>query len=444
MDIQNTLRQLSELVKIQSVSTDPKRKEQMNSAVSYITSLLIPLGFVVKTLSRKDGHPCIIAEKKVNSAKKTIGIYTHYDVQPEDPVNEWFFDPFTMTQKDKKLYGRGIADNKMHTIQVIASLQSLISENKLNNNIIFVIEGEEENGSINFEDYMNESKELVKDVDVWYILDVGMYEKGIPQVFYGLRGLVYFELSLQIGERDLHSGIYGNRVLNPLQLLSELFSRIKNSQTHEITIPHLYDSVRDVPEDELVLLRKVERTDEDEQKSAGTYTVTRTGKYNSSLSSKLMPSLEIHGMYGGYLGDGTKTVIPKEAHAKFSIRLVEHQDSNRIEQLIRSFIQAHLPKGVKYILVTHGKGAKPFYTDIKNNDVQRTAQILSEHFGQETRFNRSGGSIPAAEIIQRLFGKPVIITGFTLPDENIHSPNENIDIDMFKEGIEALKKIFVS
>lgn len=288
---------------------------------------------------------------------------------------------------------------------------------------------------------MNKYKKLLKNVDVWYILDVGMYEKGVPQIFYGLRGLVYYELKVKVGDRDLHSGVYGNAVLNPIQVIIELFSKIKDGSTHKVNIPRFYDSVRKLSKEEMSLLRKIDKLNAEKKKESGTYTLTSVSGYSSYLSSKIAPSLEINGIWGGYIGEGTKTVIPREASIKFSIRLVEYQDPKEITKLVKKYIKENIQKGVKYFLKEYGAGADPFFTDINNEEVKNAVKIISDHFKKEVKFNRSGGTVPASEIIQRLFKKPVINTGFTLPDENIHSPNENVDIDMFREGIEVLKKI---
>jgi len=430
----------SDFVKIQSVSTDKKRFFEIKKAVSFLKNFLLKLGFSVKILEKKQAPPLILATLIFDKKAKTIGIYGHYDVQPEDPVSEWQTPPFLLTQKDGKFYGRGVADDKGHIVQNIFAVQKLIEEKKLKNNIVFILEGEEETGSIHFEDYVKEAKDILSKVDVFYLTDTGMHQKNAPQIFYGLRGIIYFELTVKIGERDLHSGVYGNRVYNPINVLSDLIGKIKDIKTGKIQIPQFYEKVRKISKEELLLLKKTLKSDEEEKKEAAVFGLTEVDSFGS-LSSKIFPSFDCHGIISGFTQEGQKTVIPKEAKVKFSFRLIEHQNPNEIEKLVFDFVEKNLPKEVKWELRCLSKSA-PFYTDVNNLWVKKTATILEDVFDKEVIFNRSGGSIPAAEILQRLFKKPIILTGFTLPDDNIHAPNENFDEEMFFLGIEALTKIY--
>jgi len=430
----------SELVKIQSVSTDENRFSEIEKAVSFLKDFLLSLGFSVKILEKEKAPPLILATLIKDEKAKTIGIYGHYDVQPEDPVSEWKTAPFLLTEKKGKFFGRGVADNKGHIVQNLFAIKYLIEEKRLKNNIVFILEGEEEVGSVHFEDYVKEAKDVLSKVDVFYLTDTGMHQKNIPQIFYGLRGIVYFELTVKIGKRDLHSGVYGNRVYNPINVLADLIAKIKDIKTGKILMPNFYEKVRKIEKDELLLLKKTLKSDEEEKKEASVFGLTEIEKF-SSLSSKIFPSFDCHGIISGFIGKGQKTVIPKEATVKFSFRLVEYQDSKEIESLVFDFVKKNLPKEVKWELKCLSKSA-PFYTDVKNEWVKKTAKILKDIFGNEVVLNRSGGSIPAAEILQRLYKKPIILTGFTLPDDNIHAPNENFDREMFFLGIKALERIY--
>jgi len=430
----------SDFVKIQSVSTDKKRFLEIKKAVSFLKDFLLKLGFLVKVLEKEKAPPLILATLVFDKKAKTIGIYGHYDVQPEDPVSEWQTPPFLLTQKDGKFYGRGVADNKGHIVQNLFAIKKLIEEKKLKNNIVFILEGEEETGSIHFEDYVKEAKDILSKVDVFYLTDTGMHQKNAPQIFYGLRGIIYFELTVKIGERDLHSGVYGNRVYNPINVLADMIGKIKDIKTGKIQIPQFYEKVRKISKDELLLLKKTLKSDEEEKKEAAVFSLTEIDGFGS-LSSKIFPSFDCHGIISGFTQEGQKTVIPKEAKVKFSFRLVEHQNPNEIEKLVFDFVKKSLPKEVKWELRCLSKSA-PFYTDVNNLWVKKTASVLKDIFGNEVVFNRSGGSIPAAEILQRLYKKPIILTGFTLPDDNIHAPNENFDEEMFFKGVEALEKIY--
>ena len=430
----------SDFVKIQSVSTDKNRFSEIEKAVSFLKNFLLSLGFSVKILEKEKAPPLILATLIKDEKAKTIGIYGHYDVQPEDPVSEWKKPPFLLKEKEGKFFGRGVADNKGHIVENLFAIKYLIEEKRLKNNIVFILEGEEEVGSVHFEDYVKEAKDVLSKVDVFYLTDTGMHQKNIPQIFYGLRGIVYFELIVKIGKRDLHSGVYGNRVYNPINVLADLIAKIKDIKTGKILIPKFYEKLRKIEKDELLLLKKTLKSNEEEKKEAGVFGLTEIEGF-SSLSSKIFPSFDCHGIISGFIGEGQKTVIPKEAKVKFSFRLVEYQDPKKIEAQVFDFVKENLPKEVKWELKCLSKSA-PFYTDVKNEWVKKTAKILKDIFGNEVVLNRSGGSIPAAEIFQRLYKKPIILTGFTLPDDNIHAPNENFDSEMFFLGIKALERIY--
>jgi acetylornithine deacetylase/succinyl-diaminopimelate desuccinylase-like protein len=438
------LKELTEFLAIQSVSTDPLRKKEMARACEYLVEKLESFGCDVKIFTHKGVPSLVIARLDAqikNIQTKTLGIYGHYDVQPEDPIEEWGSEPFVLTIKNGKMYARGIADDKGHIMQNLFAIEALVKEGKLNNNIVFIFEGEEETGSAHFEAYMEESKDVLKDVDCFYITDMGMHEKNVPQIFYALRGILYFELRVKTVKRDLHSGIYGNIVLNPAQVIASLMTKMKDVETGEILIPNIYDSVRKPDAEELALLNKTIRDDRDLKDETGAEKLMSIRGIPPSLVSKLLPSLDINGMQSGYTAKGSKTIIPKEAMVKFSIRLVEKQDPHEIERIVREFIVQEMAKGASFDLDTFACEA-PFYTSLDNSFVTKSAEIMRDIFGNSTLFNRSGGSVPAAEILQKLYGKPVILTGFTLPDDNIHSPNENFDEEMFWKGIEALKAMY--
>ncbi|OGK26945.1 hypothetical protein A3C28_06350 [Candidatus Roizmanbacteria bacterium RIFCSPHIGHO2_02_FULL_39_9] len=441
MNKNKTLQLLSNFVSIQSVSADPKRRKQITMAVDLLTRELRKMKFEVRLIKKNNAPPLLYAARHSSKAGKTIGIYAHYDVQPEDPVDEWKTPPFELTAQNGKLYGRGVADDKGHVIQNIYAIKELIVANKLKNNVVFILEGEEEVGSLHFEEMIQSVKKTLSKVDVFYVTDVGMHKKNVPQIMYALRGLVYFEIKLCVGERDLHSGIYGNAVLNPILVLSKLISQMKDTKSGRILIDHFYDGVKKIGEKERELLKKTYTGNKELQKEAQTFTIIETNHEKGYLLPKIHPSFDIHGITSGYTGVGAKTVIPKEIKAKFSFRLVENQNPDTIEHLVKKYIKKAIPRGVKYTLKTVAKFV-PFYTDTDNSHVKKTAAQLKEIFGNETIYNRTGGSIGAAEVLQRHFGKPVILFGFTLPDEKAHSPNENIDEEMFWKGIEALKSIY--
>lgn len=419
MDKKQVLEKFTQLVSIRSVSTDNSRHGEILKAADFIKKELIDLGCQVNLYEKNGSPPLIIGKKIISKNAKTIGVYAHYDVQPEDPVSGWKTPPFELTVKDGKIYGRGTADDKGHLIEILAAAKNLIEKNRLKNNLIFVFEGEEETGSANFEEMVKNDR-ILTDVDVYYVIDMGMKDKKTPQIFYGLRGVIGFELKIKTSESDLHSGVYGNISLNPAQIMAELMAKIVDGQTHKIKIPGFYDDVSQTPDEEKKLLKKA----------------------NKVLASKIDPALDINGMISGYTGEGSKTIIPASSSVKFSIRLVPDQDHVKIEKLVKKFIKDNLPENIEHKLTSNESGSNPFYTDFKNEYAQKTAKILKEVFGGETLFNRSGGSVAAAEILKRIFGKPVILIGFTLPDDNLHAPNENFDEETFFKGISAIEKIF--
>ena len=442
MDKPQIIKLLSDFIKIESVATDETRFHQVLKAVEFLKKTLKEMGFEIKIINQDKASPLVVAQKIISPQAKTIGIYGHYDVQPEDPIDEWQTKPFELTLDKGKFYGRGVADNKGHIIQNITSIKHLIKENKLKNNIIFVFEGEEEAGSSHFEELCKKTEGILAKADVFYVTDMGMYKKNQPQIYYALRGNNYYELTVTIGKSDLHSGVYGNRVYNPINILADLITKIKNVHTNKILIPHFYDQVRLPDEKEMILLKKIIREQSEELKSAQVFQLVPS-KTPSTLVSKIYPSFDVHGIIGGYISVGGKTVIPKTAMVKFSFRLVENQKAEVIDQLIKKFVMDNLPKGVKYELKTLGLG-EPFYTDINNTYIKKTSLAMDLVFRRKTLINRSGGSVNAAEILQHLFKKPIILTGFTLSDDNIHAPNENFDEEMFWKGIEALTKIYSS
>ncbi len=409
------LKLFSNFINIESVSTDKSRHGEILKAVKFLKKEIKSLGFKVDIYQKDNCPPLIVAKYYLSDVRpqdrKTIGVYAHYDVQPEDPVGEWDSPPFELTLKNGKFYGRGTADDKGHIIQTLAAINRLIDTKKLRNNIVLILEGEEEVGSKNFEYLISQAKKNLGKIDAFYVLDFGMETGDQPEIFFGLRGLIGFEIEIRIGKKDLHSGVYGNQIDNPIQILSELFSKIKDSRTRKILIPHFYDKAK------------------------------FKSKNNLWSSTKIYPSFDINGITGGYTDPGVKTIIPALARAKFSFRLIENQTPDEIEKLVNEFIKKNLPAGIKYSLKTSGK-LDPFYINIDNQYVKTTDKILTNIFGKQPLFTRSGGSIGAAATLVKLFNKPLILTGFTLADCDIHAPNENVDEKMFWKGITALEKIF--
>jgi acetylornithine deacetylase/succinyl-diaminopimelate desuccinylase-like protein len=436
--MKETIEFLSKIISFQSISTDSRKEKEIFALVKFLRNFLEKEKFKVKIVGKK--CPLFIAEKFVSSKAKTIGIYSHYDVQPAEPLDLWQSDPFKLTIKNGKIFARGVADDKGHLTQNIFAVLSLIRENKLKNNIIFIFEGEEEIGPKNFSSYISQVSNILKNVDLFFITDVGMVKKNVPTIYYALRGIVYFEIEVWTGKKDLHSGVYGNLVYNPSQILFELFTKMRNLKG-EIKIPNFYKRVRKISEEEKKMLaRNVENMDKI-KKVAEVYALNPLDKKYPSISAKIHSSLEINGFYSGYISEGSKTIIPNYAKAKFSIRLVEYQEPKEIIDLVKKFVKDNMPKGVKYSLKVLAS-ARPFFSDYRHPYIIKTAKVLEEEFENKCVFMREGGSIPAAEILMNKFKKPIVLTGFTLEGANIHAPNENMDLNLFEKGIRVLSKIY--
>lgn len=438
---QNVKEKLAELVAIESVSADPKRFGEVINAAAYIKQWLVELGCKVEVEQEKDAAPLIVATYTVPSATATIGVYAHYDVQAEDPVKEWHSAPFTVVEKDDMLWGRGVADDKGHIVQSIQALEEAIQEKTINNTIVFIFEGEEEIGGVHLETYLKKAASTLQACDFLIIADSGMRDKKTPMFEYGLRGLVYYELTITTGKRDMHSGVYGNAVANPANILTTVLGGMKDAVTNEVLIPGFYDDVLVLDEEERNLLSKTAQADGEIIAEADVKGVRTVKEIPAYLSPKVLPSLDINGIEAGYTGPGPKTVIPRKATAKFSTRIVNNQTSKKMREIMEDYVKSRVPADVDYTLEVLSQD-NAFYSDFRNPWVQQVEQLFKNHFGGDVLYNRSGGSIPVAEMLQRLFNKPVVITGFTLPGENMHSPNENISALLFTEGIQVLKKVF--
>lgn len=410
---------LAKLISIPSVSTDSSKKQAIKNAVEIITTSLKEIGFQINLFKENNCPPLIVASLLINKSYPTLGFYAHYDVQPADPLNLWQSSPFKLEERDNKFFGRGVADDKGHLAAIIEAVKQAKEEGRLKNNLVLIFEGEEEVGSVHFEKLIKKAA-ILKKVAGFYVVDMGARNKEIPQIYYGLRGIVDFELFLTNKKGDLHSGLWGNLVANPNQIAAEIFAKMKAGETNKIFLPHFFDDVKKISNKEKKALEKL-----------------------GPVEGKIYPSMEINGWLSGYIGEGIKTIIPGSTIVKFSFRLVPEQKGKKIVQLVSDFIKRSIPKDLGCQLKILSV-ADPFYTDINNPFVKKTAAILKETFGNETVYNRSGGSIPAAEVLQRLYKKPIVLLGFTLEESNLHAPNENFDKEMFFKGILSLKKILTS
>lgn len=426
---------LAELIVLQSVSTDPTRSKNIRDTVSYMKKTAEMCGMDT-TVIETPLHPVFMAVLD-NKKPTTRCFYCHYDVQPEGKIEEWKSDPFILTERNGQLYGRGTADDKGHIAQLFNAILRSQKNNTLNSNIVLLFEGEEEVGSINFERVLSRLKKQLGHAQVFYILDSSVSNINTPQIVYGLRGIVEYELTITTALQELHSGLYGNVAANSALLLSQFFAGLFSKDNY-LTLPHIYDHVAKLTQDEDKLLKKDDAELKDLQhKMRLTRTVVPKGR-KWYEASKTLPSLDIHGMQSGFV-DGIKTIIPNTARATFSIRLVPNQDPRDIQNALNTYTKQFFTD-VPYTLVNKSM-AHPFLTNTENPYVKELEGIFKNNFPNPVRFTRSGGTIPAAEIISRIYKKPVITTGFCSPDSNLHGPNEHISAKLYTKGIRVLSDL---
>jgi acetylornithine deacetylase/succinyl-diaminopimelate desuccinylase-like protein len=430
------LSEFYQFLKIPSVSTDPANKSDMQKAADWLVNKLAKLGFKNVQAIPTDGHPIVFAEKIIDPQKPTVLIYGHYDVQPAEPLELWQTEPFTPSIRDGQLFARGASDMKgqiMASIFAIQMLQDLKVD--LPANIKFILEGEEEIGSPNFAAFIKKHQALLKS-DFSLNPDAGMVSSELPTIVYGLRGLAYFELRVYGPQRDLHSGIFGGVVHNPANVLCDAISGMHDSEGR-ITLPGFYDNVLSITPEEKVLLQKLPIDDQYYMEKTGVSELWGEKPFSAVERIGARPTLDINGLYSGFIQEGSKTIIPSYAMAKISCRLVPDQDPKEVHKQLKSYLEQKLPSTVRWELLSLNGG----YPSVVKTDSPIThalAEALETVWGVPAVFKREGGSIPIVEDIKVILGIPSILTGFGLPDDNIHSPNEKLDLPTWKKGIATL------
>ena len=430
----NALQFLEKLVSYASVSTLKANQPQLKKIVVFLEKTLKDFGFVVKLVGTT--HPLIYAYQD-NQAQETVGFYAHYDVQPIEPLSKWKSPPFKLTAAGNKLFGRGVADDKGHIAQILAALTNTPREKR--KNIVLLFEGEEELGSLHFEEYLKKIINNVPNINVFYVLDAGVRDAETPMIEYGLRGLAAYTLKIKVASHDLHSGLAGNLVANPANILASLVASLKD-KNGKVTLPHFYDNVLVVSETEDKLLQKSFGSLEKKLLEFGAKAFYLPSGAKTHLASKVFPSFDVNGIQSGYSEEGFKTIIPAEGVLKFSFRLVPKQEGQKIDGILRQYVADFLSQyPVQYEL--KGDYSEAFLTDISSKEVAKTEKIFTQFFANKMVYNRSGGSIPAAEVLGRHFKFPIVITGFTSDDSRLHSPNENIDAALFEKGEKVLGEL---
>lgn len=431
---------LQDFIKIPSISTDPNRKTNMYDAAIFVKNILNQFGIDNVKIFETNGHPVVFAEKQSpNQNASTVLIYGHYDVQPADPVDLWHTDPFSATVKGDRLYGRGSSDMKGQIIACLAAYHAISSIGDIPVNFKFIFEGEEEIGSPNLAEFLSNHKDLLQ-CDVILNPDAGMISPESPTIVYGLRGLTYFELNIYGPDHDLHSGMFGGVIHNPAIVISELITKM-HDENWKVTLPGFYDDVVVLTEEEREQLLRLPITEDDLKHQTGTPALWGEKGFTSIERLGARPTLEINGILSGFTGEGTKTIIPSSAMAKISMRTVPNQDPSKIYQQLLQFVKENVPPTVTWDLKQFAGGWASI-SDTNHPGVVALTNALENVWGTEPLFKREGGSIPVVAAMQKILKKDSVLTGFGLPEDKIHSPNESLHLPTWRKGILSLIHFF--
>ncbi len=427
--------ELKDYLRIPSVSTDPKFQDEVNKCADFVVTKLKDAGMKNVKKIKTDGHPLVYGEWLGAKGKPTILIYGHYDVQPADPYELWDNDPFEPVIKDGKIYARGADDNKGQNLIHIKSVEAYLKvHGELPVNVKFLIEGEEEAGGESIEKFIKDkkNKKLLK-CDAVLISDTSMYAPNIPTITYGLRGLAYLEVHVTGPNRDLHSGSFGGAINNPANELARMIAKLHDKR-NRITIPGFYDDVLKLTKKEKENFASLKFSDRKMAREYGVRELWGEKGYSTLERLWTRPTLDVNGIYGGYTGEGAKTVLPSKAVAKISMRLVPNQDPKKIARLFTKYIKEIAPKSVK-VDVIDLHGGRPALIPLDDPYLQAAARATSKVFGRKTVYTREGGSIPIVVDFMEQLKAPVILMGFGLETDDIHSPNEHFPLNNFERGI---------
>ncbi len=431
--------ELMDLLRIPSVSADSKYKADVVRASEFIKKSLEDAGADKVEICTTPGHPIVYGEKIFDATLPTVLVYGHYDVQPADPLNLWDSPPFEPVIKDDKIYARGSCDDKGQVYMHVKAFESMMKTNSLPCNVKFMIEGEEEVGSTNLGTWIRENKSRLTG-DVILISDTSIIANDIPSIDVGLRGLSYVEVEVTGPNRDLHSGVYGGAVANPIQILCEMIAKMKDENNH-ITIPGFYDDVLALSADERAELNKAPFDLADYKTDLNVGDVHGEKGYTVLEQTGVRPTFELNGIWGGYIGEGAKTVLPSKAFAKISMRLVPNQTSDKITQLFSDHFKSIAPAGVTVKVIPH-HGGEPVVTPTNSITFKAASKAMETTFGKKPIPTRGGGSIPIVALFEKELGLKSVLMGFGLDSDLIHSPNEHYGIFNFMKGIETIPLFF--
>jgi len=432
---QRFLDELFGLIRIPSISSIADHKPDMYKAAEYWKQLLIDGGVDKAEVFETKGNPVLYAEKIIDPALPTILVYAHMDVMPVDPLDLWDSQPFEPEVRDGKIWARGADDDKGQGFMHTKAFEYLVKNDLLKVNVKFMIEGEEEIGSPSLPAWCEANKEMLK-ADVILVSDTGMIAPDIPSITTGLRGLAYWEVEVTGPNRDLHSGLFGGAVANPINVLSKLIAQMQD-ENGKVSIPGFYDDVLEVSEEERELLGRAPFNQEEYKKAIDVEELDGEKGFTTSERTGIRPSFDVCGIWGGYTGEGAKTVLPSKAYAKISTRLVPNQDHVKIEQLFIDYFEKIAPKSVK-VKVSYLHGGYGYVCPIELPAYKAAEKALEELYGKRPVPVRSGGSIPIISDFEKILGIKSVLMGFGLEADAIHSPNENYPLEQFYNGIEAI------
>lgn len=429
------LNELLDLLRIPSVSARTENNQDMITCAEAVKKSFLEAGADNAVIYPTEGHPIVYAEKNIDPAKPTILVYGHYDVQPADPLNLWKSGPFDPTIIDGKIFARGSADDKGQFYMHVKALEIMTQTNSLKANIKFLIEGEEEVGSPNLATFVKANKELLK-ADVILISDTSMLSMEHPSIDIGVRGLSYIEVEVTGPNRDLHSGVYGGAIANPITMLAKMIASCHDENNH-ITIPGFYDDVVESTSEERAKMALAPFDETEFKNDLGVQHLWGEKGFTTNERTGIRPTLEVNGIWGGYTGEGAKTVLPSKAFAKISCRLVPNQSSTVITEKILNYFKSIAPIGVTVTASEH-HGGEPYITPIDSDAYRAASKAIHTTFGKDPIPVRGGGSIPICALFEKELGLKIVFLGFGLDSDNLHSPNEKFDIVNFYKGIETI------
>jgi len=429
------LEELFDLIRIPSVSAKSEHKEDMFRAAEYLRKSIMDAGADKAEVYPTAGHPILYGEKMIDPSLPTVLVYGHYDVQPAEPFELWNSEPFEPVVKDGKIWARGADDDKGQLFMHVKAFELMERTGLLNCNVKFMIEGEEEIGSVNLEKFCQDHTEMLK-ADVILVSDTTMIEKDIPSITTGLRGLAYMEVEITGPDRDLHSGLYGGAVANPCNMLAKMIASLTD-ENNKITIPGFYDDVLIASDEERAEMAKRPFDEKKYKASIDVNALVGEEGYTTHERLGIRPALDVNGIWGGYIDKGAKTILPSQAFAKISMRLVPDQDSEKIAKLFEKHFISIAPAGVK-VKVESLHGGQAYVSPIDTIEYLAASKAMEESFGKKPIPVRSGGSIPIISTFEKVLGIKSILLGFGLDADAIHSPNENYPLFNFYKGIETI------